>query len=147
MADDYLSFRELQGFNVDMSLREAYCWQDEIAGIMSPTMGGIAGYEAGGHDSGPGFPTFPPEGIRGIILEGMMRPSGTRVGHEQFRRGFLEAGFGMPVLFVQGAEDCYSVTSEVQKYTSEINALMKNTLVIEGAATACSGYARGFSPS
>jgi len=26
----------------------------------------------------------------------------------------MEAGFAMPVLFLQGAEDCYSVTSEVQ---------------------------------
>jgi len=59
----------------------------------------------------------------------------------------MEAGFAMPVLFLQGAEDCYSVTSEVQKYTSEINAPIKNTMVIEGAATAGSGYARGFSPS
>jgi pimeloyl-ACP methyl ester carboxylesterase len=147
MADDYLSFREMQGFNHDMNLAEAYRWQDEMARIMAPTMGGIAGYKAGGHDSGPGFPTFPPEGIRGIILEGMMRLSGTRVGHEQFRRVFLKAGFTMPVLFVQGAQDRYSVTSEVQKYTSEINAPIKNTMVIEGAATAGSGYARGFSPS
>lgn len=97
MADDYLSFREMQGFNHDMSLTEAYRWQDEMARIMAPTMGGIVGYKAGGHDSGPGFPTFPPEGIRGIILEGMMRPSGTMVGLEQFRRGFLEADIAFRV--------------------------------------------------
>jgi len=46
----------------------------------------------------------------------------------------LEADFAMPVLFLQGAEDYYSVTSEVQKYTSEINAPMKNTVVIEGGS-------------
>lgn len=97
MADDYLSFREMQGFNHSMSLAEAYRWQDEMARIMAPTMGGIAGYKAGGHDSGPGFPTFPPEGIRGIILEGMLRPSGTMVGLEQFRRGFLEADIAFRV--------------------------------------------------
>lgn len=97
MADDYLSFREMQGFDHDMDLAEAYLWQDEMARIMAPTMGGIAGYKAGGHDSGPGFATFPPEGIRGIILEGMMRPSGTVVGLTQFRRGFLEADIAFRV--------------------------------------------------
>jgi 2-oxo-hept-3-ene-1,7-dioate hydratase len=97
MADDFLNFREMQGFAHEMSLDEAYRWQDEMALIMEPALGPVIGYKTGGHDSGPGFATFPPEGIRGLILAGMMRPSGTVVRLEQFRRGFLEADFAFRV--------------------------------------------------
>jgi 2-keto-4-pentenoate hydratase len=97
MADDFMHFREMKGFHHEMTLADAYRWQDEMVEIMAPAMGGIAGYKTGGHDPGPGFPTFPPEGIRAYILEGMMRPSGTAVRLEQFRRGFLEADFAFRV--------------------------------------------------
>ena len=80
-----------------MPLDEAYRWQDEMAEIMAPSLGRVVGYKTGGHDSGPGFATFPPEGIRGLILQGMMRPSGTVVRLEQFRRGFLEADIAFRV--------------------------------------------------
>ena len=97
MTEDYYNFREMQGFHHEMSLADAYRWQDEWAAIMEPELGPVIGYKAGGHDSGPGFPTFPPEGIRGIIMEGMLRPSGTTVRLEQFRRGFLEADIAFRV--------------------------------------------------
>lgn len=97
MADDFLNYREMQGFDHEMSLLEAYRWQDEMAAIMRPVLGRVVGYKAGGHDSGPGFATFPPEGIRGLILAGMMRPSGTVIRPDQFRRGFLEADFAFRV--------------------------------------------------
>ena len=80
-----------------MTLQDAYRWQDEMAVIMAPSLGAVIGYKTGGHDSGPGFSTFPPGGIRGLMLAGMMRPSGTVVRLEQFRRGFLEADFAFRV--------------------------------------------------
>jgi 2-oxo-hept-3-ene-1,7-dioate hydratase len=97
MADDFMNFREMKGFHHEMTLADAFRWQDEMVEIMAPAMGDIAGYKTGGHDPGPGFPTFPPEGIRAYILEGMLRPSGTAVRVEQFRRGFLEADFAFRV--------------------------------------------------
>lgn len=97
MADDFLNYREMQGFAHEMSLEEAYRWQDEMAAIMRPALGPVVGYKTGGHDSGPGFATFPADGIRGLILSGMLRPSGTVVRLEQFRRGFLEADFAFRV--------------------------------------------------
>jgi len=97
MADDFLNFREMQGFDHEMTLQDAYRWQDEMAVIMAPSLGAVIGYKTGGHDSGPGFSTFPPGGIRGLMLAGMMRPSGTVVRLEQFRRGFLEADFAFRV--------------------------------------------------
>jgi len=97
MADDFLNYREMQGFDHEMNLAEAYRWQDEIVEIMEPALGGVVGYKTGGHDSGPGFPVFPPEGIRGVMLEGMFRPSGTAVRLSEFRRGFLEADFAFRV--------------------------------------------------
>ncbi len=97
MADDFMNYREMKGFLHEMNLADAYRWQDEMARIMEPAMGGVVGYKTGGHDPGPGFSTFPPEGIRAYILEGMMRPSGTAVRLEQFRRGFLEADFAFRV--------------------------------------------------
>jgi 2-oxo-hept-3-ene-1,7-dioate hydratase len=83
--------------DAEMDLSEAYRWQDEMVVIMQPELGGVVGYKTGGHDSGPGFPVFPPEGIRGVMLEGMFRPSGTAVKLTEFRRGFLEADFAFRV--------------------------------------------------
>ena len=60
-------------------------------------MGRIVGYKTGGHSPGRAFSTFPPGGIRGLILAGMMRPNGTVIRPEQFRRGFLEADFAFRV--------------------------------------------------
>jgi len=97
IADDFLNYRPMRGFPHEMPLDEAYRWQDEMVEIMAPAMGGIVGYKTGGHSPGPGFSTFPPEGIRAYLLEGMMRPSGTAVRVEEFRVGFLEADFAFRV--------------------------------------------------
>jgi 2-keto-4-pentenoate hydratase len=97
MAEDFMNLREMKGFLHEMPLDEAYRWQDEMVRVFEPHLGGVVGYKTGGHSPGPGFSTFPPEGIRAYILEGMMRPSGTAVRVEQFKRGFLEADFAFRV--------------------------------------------------
>jgi 2-keto-4-pentenoate hydratase len=97
MADDFDSFRMMQGFDHEMSLAEAYRWQDEMVEIMEPTLGAVIGYKTGGHDPGPGFATFPPDGIRAYILEGMMREDGTAVRVDESKVGFLEADFAFRV--------------------------------------------------
>lgn len=97
MAEDFMNLREMKGFLYEMNLEDAYRWQDEMVRIFEPMLGGVVGYKTGGHSPGPGFSTFPPEGIRAYLLEGMMRPSGTAVRLEQFRRGFLEADFALRV--------------------------------------------------
>ena len=97
MADDFVNFRMMKGFQHEMSLAEAYRWQDEMVAIMQPTMGDVVGYKTGGHDPGPGFPTFPPDGIRAYILSGMLREDGTAIRVEDSVRGFLEADFAFRV--------------------------------------------------
>ncbi len=97
MADDFVHFRMMKGFHHEMPLAEAYAWQDEMVKIMEPVMGGLVGYKTGGHDAGPGFPTFPPEGIRAYILAGMMREDGAAVDIEDSVVGFLEADFAFRV--------------------------------------------------
>ena len=97
MSDDFVSFRMMQGFDHEMPLAEAYRWQDEMVEIMRPAMGGVVGYKTGGHDPGPGFSTFPPDGIRAYILEGMMREDGTAVRVDESKVGFLEADFAFRV--------------------------------------------------
>lgn len=97
MADDFMERRPIRGFHHEMSLAEAYRWQDEFVKIISPSLGGVVGYKTGGHDSGPGFAIFPDEGIRGVMQEGMFLPNGTAVRLEQTRRGFLEADFAFRV--------------------------------------------------
>lgn len=97
MSDDFVSFRMMQGFDHEMPLAEAYRWQDEMVEIMRPVMGGVVGYKTGGHDPGPGFSTFPPDGIRAYILEGMMREDGTAVRVDESKVGFLEADFAFRV--------------------------------------------------
>lgn len=97
MADDFVHMRMLQGFQHDISLAEAYRWQDQLVAFMRPAMGEVVGYKTGGHDSGPGFPTFPPDGIRGHILAGMMREDGDTIRVSDTRVGFLEADFAFRV--------------------------------------------------
>ena len=97
MADDFLNLRMLKGFHHEMPLEEAYRWQDEMVGIMRPALGDVVGYKTGGHNPGPSFPTFPPEGIRAYLLAGMMREDGTVIRPEESRVGFLEADFAFRV--------------------------------------------------
>lgn len=97
MADDFVSYREMKGFDYEMDLVEAYRWQDEFVAIMEPAQGRVVGYKTGGHNPGPGFPVFPPEGIRGVMLAGMFLPNGTAIKISDYRRGFLEADFSLRV--------------------------------------------------
>ncbi|MFT4712207.1 MAG: 2-keto-4-pentenoate hydratase [Candidatus Azotimanducaceae bacterium] len=97
IADQFIAYQPMQGFAHTMTLEQAYIWQDRLAEYMKPVMGPVIGYKTGGHDPGPGFATFPPGGIRGLILEGMVYPSGTEVSLYQTRRGFLEADFAVRV--------------------------------------------------
>ena len=87
----------MRGFDYDMPLSAAYHWQNHIIEYMSTQMGGIVGYKTGGHDPGPGFPVFPLIGVRGAILEGMLKQSGESITLEDTRRGFLEADFAFRV--------------------------------------------------
>jgi len=97
IADDFLAHRPMRGFPHPMPLDEAYLWQDRIVEYFETSLGPIVGYKTGGHNPGPGFATFPAEGIRGVILEKMIYPSGTRITLDQTRRGFLEADFAFRV--------------------------------------------------
>ncbi len=97
IADEFLAHRPMPGFAHEMPLAEAYAWQDRLVEYMQPALGPVVGWKTGGHDPGPGFPTFPPGGIRGAILQGMVLPSGTAVTLDQTRRGFLEADFAFRV--------------------------------------------------
>lgn len=97
MAADFLARRPMQGFLHDMPLTAAYYWQDVFVESAAAELGAVIGYKTGGHDPGPGFPIFPLAGIRGAILEGMLRPSGATVSLSETRRGFLEADFAVRV--------------------------------------------------
>lgn len=97
LADDWLNFRRIKGFYHEMPLAEAYRWQDELVDILRPELGEVIGYKTGGHDPGPGFPTFPPEGIRASLLSGVLREDGTSVRVEDTKVGFLEADFAFRV--------------------------------------------------
>ena len=110
MASDFLELREMKGFLHDMPLAEAYRWQDYFVASMQPALGDVAGYKTGGHDPGPGFPTFPPGGIRATLLAGTIHPSGTGIRPEQVVRGFLEADFAFRV----GDESINSATTDLE---------------------------------
>lgn len=97
MVEDFAAHRPMRGFLHDMPLVAAYGWQDVFVEHASDQQGAVVGYKTGGHDPGPGFPIFPIAGIRGAILEGMLRPSGASVRLDETRRGFLEADFAVRV--------------------------------------------------
>ena len=112
MADDFVNFRMMQGFAHDMPLEEAYRWQDEMVEIMQPTLGDVVGYKTGGHDPGPGFATFPPDGIRASILSGMRREDGTAIRVADTKVGFLEADFAFRVVDASINSACLLYTSD-----------------------------------
>ena len=98
IANDFISFRPMRGFSYqNITLEEAYFWQGEMAEYLGEKMGEVVGYKTGGHNVGPSFPTFPPEGIRGLILEGMILKSNSSVTVDSTVKGFLEADFAFRV--------------------------------------------------
>ncbi|HIA50156.1 MAG TPA: hypothetical protein EYN90_06190 [Acidobacteria bacterium] len=97
MADQFLNVQELDPFVYDLTEDEAYRWQAEFVAALQPNLGRIAGYKTGGHDTGPSNPHFPPHGIRGVLLEGMVHPSGASVTLNDIVWGFLEADFAVRV--------------------------------------------------
>jgi len=97
MADDFANLRMMKGFDYEMELDEAYRWQDEMVEIMEPEFGEVVGYKTGGHNAGPTFPTFPPDGIRAYLLKGFMREDGFSVRPDDTNVGFLEADFAFRV--------------------------------------------------
>lgn len=97
MSDDFVNLRMMQGFHHQMNLETAYRWQDEMVEIMQPALGEVVGYKTGGHNAGPTFPTFPPDGIRAYILSGMLREDGHAIRVEDSKVGFLEADIAFRV--------------------------------------------------
>ena len=97
MADQFLTVQELDPFVYDLTEDEAYRWQTEFITALQPSLGRIVGYKTGGHDTGPPNPNFPAHGIRGVLLEGMVRPNGASVTPNDVVWGFLEADFAVRV--------------------------------------------------
>lgn len=97
MAADWLAMRRMKGFLHPMTVADAYRWQDRFVRELEPALGEVVGYKTGGHDSGPGFPVFPPEGIRAQLLAGQFRSSGTAIRVDDTRAGFLEADLAFRV--------------------------------------------------
>jgi len=98
MADDFLDLKPMRGFNYkNITLTEAYLWQGKMADYLGKKYGPIVGYKTGGHNVGPSFPTFPKDGVRGLLLKEMLLPSNSSVHLDSTKRGFLEADFAFRV--------------------------------------------------
>jgi len=98
MAKDFVELKPMQGFPYqDITLSEAYYWQGKMAEHLGAEYGRVIGYKTGGHNVGPTFPTFPPDGIRGLLLEKMIFPSNSSVRLDATMRGFLEADLAFRV--------------------------------------------------
>ena len=98
MAKDFIELKPMQGFPYqDITLSEAYYWQGKMAEHLGAEYGRVIGYKTGGHNAGPTFPTFPPDGIRGLLLEKMIFPSNSSVRLDATMRGFLEADLAFRV--------------------------------------------------
>ena len=98
MASDFIDLKPMRGFKYqNISLSEAYDWQKVMADYLGEELGPVVGYKTGGHNEGPSFPTFPPEGIRGLILKNMILPSNSSITVNSTMRGFLEADFALRV--------------------------------------------------
>ena len=58
MADDFLNGRAVRPFAPELTLEEAYRWQDEMVEILGTTLGDVVGYKTGGHNPGPATVTI-----------------------------------------------------------------------------------------
>ena len=98
LVDDFLNVRTIRPFEPELSLEEAYHWQDELVEMLRPTFGEVVGYKTGGHNPGPSSPYFPPDGIRAQLLSGMFLSDGAAVRLDDMGAGsFLEADFALRV--------------------------------------------------
>ena len=98
MAINFLKLRPMQGFDYKkMSISRAYFWQGRMADYLGIKFGPVVGYKTGGHNAGPSFVTFPKDGIRGLLLEDMLKPNNFKVELGATKRGFLEADFAFRV--------------------------------------------------
>ena len=98
MAINFLKLRPMQGFDYkNMSISRAYFWQGRMADYLGIKFGPVIGYKTGGHNAGPSFVTFPKDGIRGLLLEDMLKPNNFKVELGATKRGFLEADFAFRV--------------------------------------------------
>ena len=98
MADDFLNVRAIRPFAPELSLEQAYRWQDETVELLRPTMGDVVGYKTGGHSPGPPNPNFPPGGIRAQLLAGMFLDDGASIRPgDMGADSFLEADFAFRV--------------------------------------------------
>lgn len=107
LVDDFLNDRPVQPFAPELSLEEAYRWQDELVEMLRPTLGEVVGYKTGGHSPGPANPNFPAGGIRAQLLSGMFLEDGAAVRLEDMGAdSFLEADFAFRVgsADINGAE-------------------------------------------
>lgn len=110
MAEDWLARRPMQGFLHPMDLTEAYRWQDAFVAELEPALGPVVGWKTGGHDRGPGFPVFPPEGIRAQLLAGQFREDGASIRLADTRAGFLEADLAFRV----GSEAIHEARTDLE---------------------------------
>lgn len=98
MVDDFLDNRAVRPFAPELSLEDAYRWQDEMVELLRPTMGNVVGYKTGGHSPGPANPNFPAGGIRAQLLSGMFLEDGAAIRPEDMGAdSFLEADFAFRV--------------------------------------------------
>lgn len=98
LVDDFLNVRMIRPFEPEMSLEEAYHWQDEVVEMLRPTFGELTGYKTGGHNPGSSSPYFPPGGIRAQMLSGMFLSNGAAIHlNDMGAESFLEADFALRV--------------------------------------------------
>lgn len=98
MADDFLNGRAVQPLAPELTLEEAYRWQDEMVEMLGSTLGDVVGYKTGGHSPGPANPNFPAGGIRAQLLSGMFLEDGATIRLEDMGAdSFLEADFAFRV--------------------------------------------------
>ncbi|MCY3564618.1 MAG: hypothetical protein OXH27_00390 [Gammaproteobacteria bacterium] len=98
MLDDFLNVRAIRPFAPELSLEEAYRWQDELVEMLRPTWGEVVGFKTGGHNPGPSSRYFPPGGIRAQMLSGMFVGDGAAVRVDEMgAESFLEADFAFRV--------------------------------------------------
>lgn len=108
VAKQYLDVTSADSFSYNMTMEEAYKWQDEFMKLLEPELGKVIGYKAGGFDKSRQDSETSSRYWRGTFLEKMFFNSGAHISFDSFINSFIESDLLLRV----GSEDINTATTD-----------------------------------
>jgi 2-keto-4-pentenoate hydratase len=108
VAKQYLDVTPADSFSYNMTMEEAYKWQNEFMKLLEPELGKVIGYKAGGFDKSRQDSETSSRYWRGTFLEKMFFNSGAHISFDSFINSFIESDLLLRV----GSEEINTATTD-----------------------------------